>query len=352
MIDDAEIQLAAALQGIPLEQAALMRRAQRSQGLLGTPMPQGQQVGRVYKASSPLEHLAAAFSRFQGGREAQEVDRGFGDLATRAGQAGTAQARLQAARRQEDIAREQAEKDRSFGLQERGLERQIAADASASARAQADAAERARHNRAVEARQQTELVAGARPPAGYRFTPDGNLEAIPGGPADLKTQADAQRRADGATDVDVALATLRDAYARLEKGGGITSTESGALSNIGASISSSGPGQWAGKVLGTDNQSARNDITMARPALLAALMKATGMSARQMDSNAELKLWITTATDPTLDVEANRRALANIERKYLGTGGGGSPAATAAPARKTVNGKTYEKRSDGWYEVP
>lgn len=151
-------------------------------------------------------------------------------------------------------------------------------------------------------------------PPGYRFTQSGELEATPGGPADQKAQA----KAAGAADVDIALGTLRDAYSRLEQGGGITSTDKGHLDNIAARISSSDIGQGVGKALGTSNQSARNDIAMTRPALLAALMKATGMSAKQMDSNAELKLWLTTATDPTLDVESNRRALDNIEKKYLG----------------------------------
>lgn len=178
-------------------------------------------------------------------------------------------------------------------------------------------------------------------PPGYRFTPNGDLEAIPGGPADLKAQADAQKKASGADDVDLALGTLRDSYDRLEKGGGITSTKNGPLANVLPSIASSGAGQAAGKLFGTENQSARNDIAMTRPALLGALMKATGMSAKQMDSNAELKLWLATATDPTLDVESNRRALANIERKYLGATKGSSPEATAdrgAPAVGTVKG--------------
>jgi hypothetical protein len=157
-----------------------------------------------------------------------------------------------------------------------------------------------------------------KPPSGYRYAPNGDLQAIPGGPADLKTQAEAQRKADGSTDVDVALSSLRDAYGRLEKGGGITSTSKSSLENARASLSSSALGQGTGKLFGTANQSARNDIAMSRPALLAAMMKATGMSAKQMDSNAELKLWLSTATDPTLDVEANRKALDNIERKYLG----------------------------------
>lgn len=169
-----------------------------------------------------------------------------------------------------------------------------------------------------------------KPQPGYRWTQDGGLEAIPGGPADIKARTDIEKKASGGNDVSVAIGTLRDAYDRLEKGGGITSTEKSVLSNLKAAGSSSAVGQIAGRALGTANQSARNDVAMARPALLAALMKATGMSAKQMDSNAELKLWLSTATDPTLDVESNRRALDNIERKYLGgaTGGWGEPSTT------------------------
>lgn len=189
----------------------------------------------------------------------------------------------------------------------------------------------------AETRRANASAAGAgKPPANYEWGPPGpngerTLRAISGGPADLKAQAEAQRKADGAVDVDVALSTLRNAYDRLEKGGGITSTKNNALTNASAWASSSGPGQAVGKAFGTDNQSARNDIAMARPALLAALMKATGMSARQMDSNAELKLWLSTATDPTLDVQANRKALADIERKYL-RGNATSQSGEAAPA--------------------
>jgi len=172
-----------------------------------------------------------------------------------------------------------------------------------------------------------------KPQPGYRWAENGTLEAIPGGPADQK----AQQKAAGATDVDIALTTLRDAYDRLETGGGITSTTKGPIDNLTAAVQSSGIGQAAGKAFGTANQSARNDVAMSRPALLAALMKATGMNAKQMDSNAELKLWLTTATDPTLDVQSNRRALDNIEKKYLGgntisdsSGAGNKPAVKEA----------------------
>lgn len=178
-----------------------------------------------------------------------------------------------------------------------------------------DAQREAQRDRAAFA--SANRVQANKPPVGFRYTPNGDLERIPGGPADIKAEADLQKRASGSGDVDVALGTLRDAYTRLESGGGITSTKKDGLSNVGPAIASSPVGQAVGKMFGTNNQSARNDIAMARPALLAALMKATGMSAKQMDSNAELKLWLSTATDPTLDVESNRRALDNIEKKYL-----------------------------------
>ena len=132
--------------------------------------------------------------------------------------------------------------------------------------------------------------------------------------------------------MDSAIATLRDAYSRLEEGGGITSTENGTMGNLAASTSSSDVGQTVGRMFGTNNQSARNDVAMTRPVLLAALMKSTGMSAKQMDSNAELKLWIATATDPKLDVESNRRALNAIEKKYFSAQTGGAADGAAKPA--------------------
>ena len=175
---------------------------------------------------------------------------------------------------------------------------------------------------------------GSKPPSGYRVTANGNLEAIPGGPADIKALALSQRQADGATDVDIAISTLRGSYDSLDKGGGITSTKKGGVDNAQAYLASSPVGQAAGKLLGTKNQSERNTIAMARPGLLAAIMKATGMSAKQLDSNAELKLWLSTATDPTLDVESNRKALSDIERKYLKGG-------SAKPIDKPKGGATF-----------
>lgn len=109
---------------------------------------------------------------------------------------------------------------------------------------------------------------------------------------------------------------LNNSYNALEKGGGITSTNQGALGNIGARIGSSSVGQVLGGALGTENQRQRQEIEQTRPLLLNLIKEATGMSAQQMNSNAEMQLYLKAATDPTLTVEANRSALANLDKMF------------------------------------
>lgn len=124
----------------------------------------------------------------------------------------------------------------------------------------------------------------------------------------------------GKSDVDKDVVKLKGLLDDLKTGGGITDTSKGAIPNIGSAIGASGVGQFFGGAVGTKNQSARNELLMIRPSLLRSIMSSTGMSAKQMDSNAELKLWLSTATDPTKDYQANLQALDNIARKY-GSGG-------------------------------
>lgn len=159
-----------------------------------------------------------------------------------------------------------------------------------------------------------------KPPAGYRFKGDGSLEAIPGGPADQKLN----QAGTGRETVNSLIATLRDQYSQLQEGGGITDPKAGPIDNLKAGISASGPGQFVGRMIGTQNQSARNQIAQQRPLLLNAIKQATGMTAKQMDSNAELKLYLSAATDPTLDIRANIAALDKLDELY-GLGGKTAP---------------------------
>lgn len=113
------------------------------------------------------------------------------------------------------------------------------------------------------------------------------------------------------------ISTLRGFYDTLDANNAIVNPDKGALSNIKAWTGSTGVGQVLGGMVGTNNQTARDNINMQRPLLLQAIKEATGMSAKQMDSNAELKLWLNAATDPQKSIKANKEALDSIERKYL-----------------------------------
>ena len=131
-----------------------------------------------------------------------------------------------------------------------------------------------------------------------------------------KTDEAKDAKTQGKETVSSAVANLHDLYNQLDQSGGITNPDKSSLNNVSAGAGSSAAGQTLGRLFGTKNQSLRNEIAQARPLLLQQIMKATGMSAKQMDSNAELKLWLSTATDPTLDIKANKAALDNIDKIY------------------------------------
>ena len=164
----------------------------------------------------------------------------------------------------------------------------------------------------------------SRVPMGYRMKQDGTLEAIPGGPADIK----AQTANVGKETVDTLVSDLKDNYAILKGSGGITEKGAG-LSNAPAYLASSPVGQLAGKVFGTENQSARNTINSGRTLLMQAIKKATGMSSQELNSNFELQQYLKTATDPSLDYESNMEALDRIQKLYgvdgIATSGGKMP---------------------------
>lgn len=159
-------------------------------------------------------------------------------------------------------------------------------------------------------------------------------------------------------DASETIAQLRDSYGQLKAGGGITSTANGALDNMKAAASASSIGQTVGGMLGTKNQSQRNTIAQMRPLLMTQVMRAMGITAKQLDSNAELKLWLSAATDPTMDHETNMRALDNLEN-LIGGGSKKQPTAGGVPTpsqSRTVtrtgmhNGKKVFQYSDGSIE--
>jgi hypothetical protein len=117
---------------------------------------------------------------------------------------------------------------------------------------------------------------------------------------------------------------LRDYYRQLDDAGAITNPDKSIMENIGSWVSSSSVGQVGGSIVGSQAQTVRDSIKQQRPLLLQAIKQATGMSAKQMDSNTELQMYLSAATDPKLSVKANRDALDMLEKLY-GIDGVGIP---------------------------
>jgi hypothetical protein len=120
-------------------------------------------------------------------------------------------------------------------------------------------------------------------------------------------------------------------YADLLEKKGIKSTEAGAASNLSASSQSSMVGQLLGSAFGTEEQDIRDFIKSQRPLLVQSIVKATGMSAQQINSNAELKNILDAATDPSRGYESNIRALNGLNTMF----GTGTPILPGAPATST-----------------
>jgi hypothetical protein len=136
---------------------------------------------------------------------------------------------------------------------------------------------------------------------------------------------------------------LKKNYDTLLQEGGIVSTEATGMANIGARMSSSGLGRAVGGAVGTKTQQQRETIEQTRPLLLNLIKNATGMSAQQMNSNAEMLQYLNAATNPNLSYEANMEALANLDRLF----GLGSAAKKIEDQLKKDQGKGGQTRS-GW----
>lgn len=212
-----------------------------------------------------------------------------------------------------------------------------------------------------EAREAAKVPEGRKPPENYEYAPDGTLRFIKGGPADpdviaAKKRAEqepaAQARAaaanQGIATVNASLTELRNAYKNLYNMGAIPSETvartgpSGLAMNVAAYAAASETGQRVGRALGSKAQTERDVINAARMRLNNAIMRATGMTSQQMNSNFELQAALSTLGNPQSSFEANTRILDYLEKfvrenyagDALGAGAapGSAPKATVAPA--------------------
>lgn len=151
----------------------------------------------------------------------------------------------------------------------------------------------------------------SRPTAGKEstFIPAGNMGETTKG----KAVSEAKQ---GVTDL---AANMAEGYQFLKDKKAIKSVEAGKFSNLARSTQSGTVGQLVGSAFGTEEQDTRDFIISQRPLLIQAIVKASGMSAQQINSNAELKNLIAAATDPSKGYESNVRSLRELNKRY-GTG--------------------------------
>lgn len=147
----------------------------------------------------------------------------------------------------------------------------------------------------------------------------GGAQTGAGGAAGAPTAAQAakaQQQAEGSQQVSQLTEEMRAAYKKLDEGGGIPSEEAPTFDSVVRWLRSSGVGRVTGSMLGTQNESLRQQAEGARQLLMLAIKNATGMSAQQMNSNMELQAMLKAATDPGATVESNMAALDRIEEAF------------------------------------
>jgi predicted XRE-type DNA-binding protein len=156
--------------------------------------------------------------------------------------------------------------------------------------------------------------------AGGFFTrPTGGKEATFVEPTGMENTKKGKEKQTGKELVSDVATQMGNSYLTLQQTGGIKSTQKGAAANIAAASQSSMLGQLGGAALGTPEQAERDFIKSQRPLLVQAIVKATGMSATQINSNVELKNLLDAATDPSKGYETNAKSL-NLINKRFGTG--------------------------------
>jgi hypothetical protein len=129
-----------------------------------------------------------------------------------------------------------------------------------------------------------------------------------------------QKKLEGNAQLQTILDTLQTAYADLDAQRAIPSEQRNAVSNVLASIASSGVGQVAGRAVGTQAQTQRDVIQNARNLLFTAIKNATGKTSGELNSNVEFRTWIDALTDPSRSIQANQAILENLE-KFVASGG-------------------------------
>ena len=130
------------------------------------------------------------------------------------------------------------------------------------------------------------------------------------------SEAAASQKKEGQRRFEVLLGSLEKIYTDLRDKGAITDTQASVAQNFGAYLATTAPVQIAQRAYGGTSQELRDRIQAQRANLIQAIMAATGMSARSLDSNKELDFYLSAATDPTKSFQANIEGIRVLRQMY------------------------------------
>lgn len=154
--------------------------------------------------------------------------------------------------------------------------------------------------------------------------------------ADAEAQAEEESKASARQDVSNTLDSMMGEYDTLYSLGAMVSTDRNAAENLGAAAGASLPGRVVGRALGSDAQTARDNIAAALPQIMLGLQTASGLSATQLNSNAELQFFKGVLGNADASYQTVVDAIARFRRfadSLLGGGGDTAPPTPRAPPR-------------------
>lgn len=134
----------------------------------------------------------------------------------------------------------------------------------------------------------------------------------------------------GQSNVETTLGKMKDKYDRLDELKAIPKSGRNIAENLTAYFAGTTVGQEVEKARATPAQQQRNELKALRRSLLKDIMSATGASAKELDSNFELKSMLESLSDETMDIDSVRRIIADLSARY-GRGGITAPEEAAPP---------------------
>jgi hypothetical protein len=160
--------------------------------------------------------------------------------------------------------------------------------------------------------------------------------AAPSGPTSPTLSVGEAAKLPSKKRVSSLVSDMLEEYTALDKLKAIGSTKRGVGENIFNYFSAGAVGKEIQKAFGTEASTSLSNIESIRKLLTTAIKNATGMSSKEMDSNAELQLTLASLSDATQGYEAITRILKRIDREY----GLGSVAANTPTTTGTTQGKS------------